>query len=385
VTASDHPLLFGTADQLLTGSGPLHTSVFPRSDSAEWTDSVLAYLSGASSASGSRQVAFGALSFRPDAPAFVHFPSSVVETGSAEAMPILEPASAAERRDVQVNARPAGASYGSVVSVALERLGPAEPLRKVVLGRWLDVTADRPLSSRRILSELAARNPAGLLFCLPIPQEIPDAGGRADAVLLGASPELLLSRRGRTVRSVPLAGSIPRTGDPVEDRRRAEALLESAKDQDEHRYVVDALAAVLGPLCDDFRLPESPSILATDSMLHLASPITGRLTGATADLPSALRLAQLLHPTPAVCGTPTTLARDTIAELEIRDRGLLTGAVGWVDANGDGEWAVTIRAGVLTGERAALFAAAGITGGSVPASEVAETDAKLQTMLLAIR
>jgi isochorismate synthase len=157
--------------------------------------------------------------------------------------------------------------------------------------------------------------------------------------LVSASPELLVRRTGSTFMSRPLAGSQPRGKDPVEDRANAQTLLASKKDQDEHRWVVEAEVEALRPYCRRMNVPTTPSLVSTPSMWHLCTKITGELTdpGVT-----ALTLAAALHPTPAVCGSPTMAAREAIAQIESFDRCFYAGAVGWVDANGDGEWAVAI-------------------------------------------
>nr|BFE82385.1 hypothetical protein GCM10020093_049860 [Planobispora longispora] len=209
-------------------------------------------------------------------------------------------------------------------------------------------------------------------FAAPLP------GGRT---LIGASPELLVSRRGRTVISNPLAGSAARSADPAEDRRRAAALAASAKDLHEHRLVVEAVADALAPYCADLDVPNGPELTSTETMWHLSTRVTGVLRDP--DTP-VLALAAALHPTPAVCGTPRLRARRAIEELEPFDRGFYTGLVGWTDAAGDGEWAVTIRCAEAAGRMLRLYAGAGIVPGSDPDKELAETSAKFRTMLRAL-
>jgi isochorismate synthase len=196
--------------------------------------------------------------------------------------------------------------------------------------------------------------------------------------LFGASPELLVSRRGPVVTAHPLAGSIPRSADPAEDARRAAGLLESAKDRYEHAFVSEAVADGLRPFCRDVVKPAEPALTATPTMWHLGSTITGTVADPDID---ALTLAAALHPTPAVCGTPPDAARRAIAELETFDRGFYAGMVGWTDASGDGEWAVTIRCATAGPDGLHVYAGAGIVQGSDPTAELAETTAKLGTML----
>jgi isochorismate synthase len=193
---------------------------------------------------------------------------------------------------------------------------------------------------------------------------------------VGASPELLVARDGTTISSKPLAGTAARAADPDGAR-----LLASAKDHAEHAFVADAVRATLEPHCGTLDVG-APHLLGTSTVWHLATDVRGTVRP---DGPTALELAALLHPTPAVCGTPRAQARAAIAELEPFDRGLYTGTVGWVDANGDGQWAVALRCAEVEGARARLFAGAGIVAASDPDEELAETDAKMLGLLDALR
>lgn len=248
---------------------------------------------------------------------------------------------------------------------------------KVVLARTLQLDTEGPLDLPAMLQRLARRDPHGYSFA------VPSGPGRT---LLGASPELLVSRHGDRLTANPLAGSTPRSADLAEDVRRAAALLESAKDLHEHAVVVDAVHKALAPFCTDLDVPERPTLVRTATMWHLSTTVTGELADPAA---SALDLACALHPTPAVCGTPTGHARDVIGELEPFDRGHYTGMVGWSDARGDGEWVVTIRCAEAeetadgTG-RLRLFAGAGVVADSSPEAERAETGAKFRTFLDAV-
>jgi len=276
----------------------------------------------------------------------------------------------AERRMPRVEPVPAPAQFKRNVERSLDRIHDGG-LRKVVMSRSLRIAArvDVP----QLLGQLLARAPSAYTFAM----DLAGAGGPA-ACLIGSSPELLLSKRGARIVSNPLAGSIPRSADPAEDRRRAEGLLQSAKDLHEHALVTDDVAAALRPFCRELHVPSSPSLLATPTMWHLSTRVDGMLRDPAT---SSLRLALALHPTPAVCGYPTEPARRTIRELEGYDRGLFTGLVGWCDADGDGEWAVTIRCALVEEDCATVFAGAGIVAGSQPDAELAETTAKLRTML----
>jgi isochorismate synthase len=200
--------------------------------------------------------------------------------------------------------------------------------------------------------------------------------------LVGASPELLVSRRGLVVSANPLAGSAPRSGDPDEDRANAQALGSSAKDRQEHAFVVEHVFRTLKPLCEELRHDPEPQLLATANVWHLSTRFSGRLKRPA---PTALELAAALHPTPAVCGTPTATAATTIAELEPFERGCYAGPVGWVDADGDGEWALALRCAELVGDRATLYAGAGIVAESEPDRELDETERKFRAFLDSLR
>lgn len=271
---------------------------------------------------------------------------------------------------VQVQPVPAPAQFKRNVEHSLQRIRDGG-LRKVVMSRSLRI--DARVEVAQLLAQLLARAPSAYTFAM----DLAGAGGPA-ACLIGSSPELLLSKRGARIVSNPLAGSIPRSADPLEDRRRAEGLLQSAKDLHEHALVIDDVAAALRPFCRELQVLATPSLLATPTMWHLSTRVDGVLRDPAT---SSLRLALALHPTPAVCGYPTEPARRTIRELEGYDRGLFTGLVGWCDSDGDGEWAVTIRCALVEEDRATVFAGAGIVAGSQPEAELAETTAKLRTML----
>ncbi|MGZ8623257.1 MAG: isochorismate synthase [Actinomycetota bacterium] len=275
-------------------------------------------------------------------------------------------------RPAQLTERPAVAGYEAAVAEAVARIR-AGGLEKVVLARTLEVEADRPLDAKRLLHRLRAVEPHGYVFAAPI---------RDGASLVGASPELLVSLRGGEVRATPLAGTAPRAGDPDEDRANADALVASAKNREEHAVVVRAVAAALGPWCEPLSWDPEPVLLETANVWHLATRFVGRVRDPSA---SVLDLVDALHPTPAVCGTPTDAARAAIADLESFERGSYAGPVGWIDARGDGEWAIALRCAELSGERATLFAGAGIVVGSEPASEADETGRKFRAFLDSLR
>ena len=201
--------------------------------------------------------------------------------------------------------------------------------------------------------------------------------------LIGASPELLISVDDTTVRSHPLAGTAPRTGDPDTDARLAGELMASAKNQIEHRVVIDAIHDTLLPWCSYLDWAPEPSIVAVANVQHLGTEIEGMLS---VPRPGVLDLVRALSPTPALGGAPRDEALALIESVEGFERGRYGGAVGWTDANGDGTWAVAIRCAEFDPDRrrARLVAGGGIVAESEPLAELAETQAKLQAMLSAI-
>lgn len=264
--------------------------------------------------------------------------------------------------------------FERAVEEALRRMS-SDGLEKVVLARALDLQTDGRVDLPAVVRRLARRDPAGYTFALGLPA----SGGRA-RTLVGASPELLVSRAGSTVRSNPLAGSVPRHPDPAVDRRRAEELLASHKNLREHALVADAVRDGLAPFCTTLHA-RGPYLVQTARMWHLATEVVGEVSDPSV---SSLELALALHPTPAVCGSPTAAAREVIEELEPFDRDFYTGALGWCDSSGDGEWVVTIRCAEVQDDSVRLYAGAGVVPGSDPAAEYAETSAKLGTMLEAL-
>jgi isochorismate synthase len=278
-----------------------------------------------------------------------------------------------------VTPRPEPAGYVAAVRRALELIAAGEP-RKVVLARCLELTADTPVWVPALLARLVRADPAAYAFAA----DVTAPGDPAPRTLVGASPELLVSRRGTTVTANPLAGSAPRSGDAATDRERTARLRESAKDLAEHAYTAGRVAEVLGRFCVDLEVPERPEVIGTPTMWHLSTRISGRLADPSDPACSALGLAEALHPTPAICGVPEDGALAAIAELEPEDRGYYAGMVGWSGRGGDGEWAVTIRSAEVCDRTARLFAGAGIVADSDPEAELAETAAKFRTLLGAL-
>lgn len=320
-------------------------------------------------------VAVGALPFDADGAPHVVLPTEARWSGPVPTGGPRRPVGSA----VSVEAVPSRAGYAERVATAVRRL-EAGDLRKVVLARSLRLTMAERVEVGALLANLAADNTEGFTYAV----DLPSADGRR--TLVGATPEMLLSRFGPTVVANPLAGSIPRDPDPVADRQAGEKLLASVKDLDEHRVVVESVAEALRPFCRTLDVPAEPSLVSTTAVWHLSTRITGELLDPGI---SSLRLACALHPTPAVCGVPAAEARATIASLEPFDRGFYAGAIGWCDADGDGEWVVGIRCAELREPVAGpptvtLYSGAGIMPASQPELEVTETSAKFQTLLRAM-
>lgn len=244
-------------------------------------------------------------------------------------------------------------------------------VRKAVLSVIRELRFAESMDVGRLLAGLRAQNNQGYLFRIPLPDE---------GELVGVSPELLIRKEGGRIVSNPLAGSAKRQPDPQADRAAAEQLERSQKDQYEHRLVIENIRSILAPLCAKLDVPAAPSLMSTAAMWHLSTRIEGALQDPAM---TALQLACIIHPTPAVCGFPTESAHKLIRYVEPFERGLFTGLVGWGDAQGNGEWAITIRCGIARHDTLRLFAGAGIVEASNPASEWEEVQAKLGTMLSA--
>jgi menaquinone-specific isochorismate synthase len=241
----------------------------------------------------------------------------------------------------------------------------AGSLRKVVLAQDLFATASEPIDVRALLRRLASRYPDCFTF--------------ACDGMVGATPELLIRQTGRQVSALVLAGTTPRGGDPAEDEALGTELLASAKNTEEHAYAVASMREALEPLCDALDSQPRPSLIKLPNLQHLGTWVRATLA-ANGTPRSALGLAAAVHPTAAVCGTPTGVALELIRELEHMDRERYAGPVGWVDADGNGEWGIALRCAQVCGRTARLFAGCGIVAGSDPVAELAEAQVKFRPM-----
>ena len=268
---------------------------------------------------------------------------------------------------LSVQAKANAEEYQHAVAQAVKDMR-AGRLDKVVLGRQLWIDTDQRPDTHGLLARLMTQNPDSYHFSVPLPQ----------GTLLGASPELLLRKHAQQLWSTPLAGTARRSDDAEEDRLQANALQQSLKDLHEHRVVTQSIRERLTPVTRSLHIPSQPDVMPTTRLWHLGSSIRGEV--ASSD-DNALTLACRLHPTPALRGFPEAAAAERIAQLEPEDRGPFGGIVGWCDDQGNGEWVVAIRCGIVSERGMRLFAGAGIVAHSDPASEWHETANKLGTML----
>ena len=258
--------------------------------------------------------------------------------------------------------------YLQAVSKARDAVRDGQ-ITKAVIAREIVVEAEQPIDVHAVLHRL--RSTFGNSYRYSI-------NG-----FIGASPELLIEVQGQTIRSHPLAGTTPRTGDPLTDTELARQLVASMKDQVEHRVVIDVIHDMLLPYCSYLDWEPEPSVIQVANVQHLGTLIEGHLSQ---NHPPVLELARMLCPTPALGGHPRVQALEIIKQLEGFDRKNYGGAVGWVDALGNGTWAVAIRCAELSNDRktARIIAGGGIVAASDPNAELAETQAKFQAMLSAI-
>jgi isochorismate synthase len=278
------------------------------------------------------------------------------------------------RNDVDaVGPRISDEAFEEVVAEAIAAIRRGE-FDKVVLARQVEVAMAHAVDVAALLRRWNTLEPACTLFSMPLPE----------GQFVGASPELLVERSADAVHSRPLAGTAGRQ--PGDDAGVWSAdLLDSRKDVREHQFVVEAITDALLPYCRDLVAPSRPEVVPLRSMTHLGTDIAGTLeVRADGSVPHVLELLAALHPTPAVGGVPTEVARAVIDRLEPESRGAYAGPVGFVDGAGDGQWVVGIRSMTLRGREARLVAGVGIVEGSEPRAERIETDLKLRAVLDAL-
>lgn len=357
---------------LSRSSGSLRT----RGSRASWPDP---FEAATGLRNGDADLIVGAVPFDTGNRAALMTPEEIIESEG----PLEPPAhhrglEAGEKAEVlSVTPLTSPEEHQSTVSAAIGTIQNSR-LRKVVLARAVDVEfaeeVDPLLIAARMIDLSAHRD--GFAVDLGATGRHDDRG----AMFVGSSPELLIRRRGTAVEALPLAGSAARLRDRDADVTVGRMLQDSSKDLDEHRWVTEHYRRVLSPVCTELDVPPRPELIQTNEMWHLATRIRGTVP---ADGPSALDLALMLHPTPAVGGFPTDDALGIINEVE-EPRDFYAGFVGWCRSNGDGEYMVSIRCAEVAGASARAWAGGGVIGTSSAAAEAAETTAKLQTALRAL-
>ena len=254
------------------------------------------------------------------------------------------------------------------VAKAIDEIENTE-LEKVVLARDLIVNSHRPIDARKILRNLGTEYPSTWIFAVD--------------GLVGATPELLLRLSRGMVTSRVLAGTISKTGDDEKDLALAASLARSSKDLEEHEYAVRSVADALESFCTSTNVPESPFVLHLANVMHLATDVTGALIESKKNI-DAFTILEKLHPSAAVCGTPTNIAARVIKRIEGMSRGRYAGPVGWLDARGDGELGIALRCGQIKENEIQIYAGCGIVAGSNPEKELSESNAKFAPMRSAL-
>ena len=289
------------------------------------------------------------------------------EPDNDDAVVVEHPQTKAETHATWHDETASSAAWQAAVGESVKRIAAGE-LDKVVLAREVRADFAQPVALQPLLRRLAERYPQCWTFYVD--------------GLVGATPELLVRRQRDQVTSRVLAGSVAASSSDQQTDENAKALQSSSKNLLEHEYAVRSVAHALAVHCTDLEVPSAPAVLQLANVQHLATDIRANL----ADGSSALALAASLHPTAAVCGTPTERARLVIRELEGIDRGRYSGPVGWIDGNSDGEFAIALRCAQLgpDARTARLFAGCGLVADSDAEAELAESETKLQAMRWAL-
>ena len=329
--------------------------------------------------SGTGPVLFASFSFDPDEESVLVIPKIVVgmRNGSSwitwigdQPQPALQ-----EEKEMLADAEfnwgdgsLSPAEWQLRVAKAIDEIEKTE-LEKVVLARDLIVNSHRPIDARKILRNLGAEYPSTWIFAVD--------------GLVGATPELLLRLSRGMVTSRVLAGTISKTGNDEKDLALAASLARSSKDLEEHEYAVRSVADALDPFCTSTNVPESPFVLHLANVMHLATDVTGALIESKKNV-DAFTILEKLHPSAAVCGTPTNIAAQVIKRIEGMSRGRYAGPVGWLDARGDGELGIALRCGQIKENEIQIYAGCGIVAGSNPEKELTESNAKFAPMRSAL-
>ncbi|RQW61484.1 isochorismate synthase [Vibrio viridaestus] len=360
------PFFFSSPSATMLGAGieDEFTGVIPFSQLAEKATSML---QKAKKNEQDNPILFGIVPFSEENPSRFLIPNQLYVSSSTRAEQKVDSSTSAPGKLVS---SPTGERYKQGVLDAIGLFSSTE-LSKVVLSRAIEVGTDEDIDQLRLLKNMLAINSTGYTFAASL-----ENGNK----MMGASPELLVARKGSNVISNPLAGSLPSSDDVAVNSVRSEQLLNSGKDLYEHGFVVEEVERVLNKYCHSLYTPMVPSVIKTKTMLHLSTVLEGQMNNPEI---SVLQLASELHPTPAVCGYPRQTAYKAIRDIEKYDRGYFTGMVGWCDSRGNGEWVVTIRCAEVQKRSMKVFAGAGIVSQSQPQSELDETGAKMSTILSA--
>jgi menaquinone-specific isochorismate synthase len=255
------------------------------------------------------------------------------------------------------------------VETLTQRMNSGE-VEKVVLSRVMNLQMEDELRPEMLLEKLLERRTYGFVFAFE----------RDGDCFIGATPERLVKRDGRLVYCDCLAGTEARGKTPQEDRAIGEELLQDEKNLAEHQFVVEMIKTAMGKFAKDVIAPEKPRLVKAESVQHLYTPVSGWLAGDT----TLFDAIEALHPTPAMGGTPRTTALTMINELEPHDRGWYAAPIGWIDEEGNGDFAVGIRSCLILGRTVRLFAGCGIVKDSVPEKEYRETNLKFRPILNAL-
>lgn len=381
----DAPLSWVRGGDGLVGWGSFATTVVKGAnrftDARKWWHQQLGKFAVSDSVhlSGTGPVLFASFSFDPDEDSVLVIPKIVVgmRNGSSWITWIGDQPQPAlvEKKQVLVDAEfnwgdgsISPAEWQLRVAKAIKEIEETE-LEKVVLARDLIVHSHRPIDVRKILRNLGDEYPSTWIFAVD--------------GLVGATPELLLRLSRGMVTSRVLAGTISRTGNDEKDLALAASLARSSKDLEEHEYAVRSVADALDPFCTSTNVPESPFVLHLANVMHLATDVTGALIESKKNI-DAFTILEKLHPSAAVCGTPTNIASQLIKRIEGMSRGRYAGPIGWLDARGDGELGIALRCGQIKDNEIQIYAGCGIVAGSNPEKELTESNAKFAPMRSAL-
>lgn len=352
-------------------------------DASRWWKNELAHLVIKNNVHGvgTGPILFSSFSFDEEEPSILMIPEVVVVTKKGKSwvtwigreQPVLQdnPLSAQHLTFTWSEGSLSDGQWCEAVDESVERI-KSGTLEKVVLARDAIAKTTGVIEPAALIQSLEMEYPSTWLFLVED--------------LIGATPELLVRLNKSLVTSRVLAGTIRKTGDETRDATLAGSLSKSSKDLEEHEYAVRSVADALAPYASSTNVPEAPFVLHLPNVMHLATDVTGVINDSAAHV-DIFTLIATLHPTAAVCGTPTDIAGEVISELESMNRGRYAGPVGWVDAHGDGEMGIALRCGQISPDHheIRLFAGCGIVAGSIATDELAESHAKLLPIRTALQ